>query len=298
MLGLLILRWKGCSLLTHQAPFHIRALVSSHCCLTHSISLPLERFEMVSAWEFPNFYPSAIILPAESVMWINSCELVLWLCMMWIFHQIHDYKEGTPEEKTYYIELWDVGGSVGSATSVKSTRAVFYNLLNGKFAWHKYGFTTVSARRSLGSGAEFHVAWLRATLFSFLIYTGKKILIPFVGRILWIQLWMADISGKPVQMNFISLSLQSCTARTAGSLWSCSDIPCRHKGCLHLSRPHILQKYDLYFLVCSVVKPTAEKWVVQFLWTLIVTSYPGKFEQSPIKLPYADNHLASAHLAY
>lgn len=113
---------------------------------------------------------------------------------------------------------------------------------------------------------------------------------------------MADISGKPMQMSFISLSLQSCAAGTAGSLWRCSGIPCsypcRHKGCLHLSRPHILQKYDLYFLVCSVVKPTAEKWLVQFLWTLIVTSYPGKFEQSPIKLPYADNHLASAHLAY
>uniref|UniRef100_H0ZT22 Rab-like protein 3 n=1 Tax=Taeniopygia guttata TaxID=59729 RepID=H0ZT22_TAEGU len=50
--------------------------------------------------------------------------------------RIHDYREGTPEEKTYYIELWDVGGSVGSATSVKSTRAVFYNLLNGIILVH------------------------------------------------------------------------------------------------------------------------------------------------------------------
>lgn len=44
--------------------------------------------------------------------------------------RVHDYKEGTPEEKTYYIELWDIGGSVGSASSVKSTRAVFYNSVN------------------------------------------------------------------------------------------------------------------------------------------------------------------------
>ncbi|XP_038870062.1 rab-like protein 3 isoform X2 [Salvelinus fontinalis] len=44
---------------------------------------------------------------------------------------VHDYKEGTPEEKTYYIELWDVGGSVGSASSLKNTRAVFYNSVNG-----------------------------------------------------------------------------------------------------------------------------------------------------------------------
>lgn len=46
--------------------------------------------------------------------------------------QVQDYKEGTPEERTYYIELWDIGGSVGSASSVKSTRAVFYNSVNGK----------------------------------------------------------------------------------------------------------------------------------------------------------------------
>lgn len=35
---------------------------------------------------------------------------------------------------------------MGSATSVKSTRAVFYNLLNGKSAWCKYDFNTVSVR--------------------------------------------------------------------------------------------------------------------------------------------------------
>ncbi|XP_068127061.1 rab-like protein 3 [Hyperolius riggenbachi] len=45
--------------------------------------------------------------------------------------RLHEYREGTPEEKTFYIELWDVGGSVGSASSVKSTRAVFYNGVNG-----------------------------------------------------------------------------------------------------------------------------------------------------------------------
>ncbi|KAJ8796693.1 hypothetical protein J1605_017796, partial [Eschrichtius robustus] len=50
--------------------------------------------------------------------------------------RVHDYKEGTPEEKTYYIEFWDVGGSVGSASSVKSTRAVFYNSVNDR---NEYG---------------------------------------------------------------------------------------------------------------------------------------------------------------
>uniref|UniRef100_A0A3P8WFX2 Rab-like protein 3 n=1 Tax=Cynoglossus semilaevis TaxID=244447 RepID=A0A3P8WFX2_CYNSE len=50
--------------------------------------------------------------------------------------RVHDYKEGTPEEKTYYTELWDVGGSVGCVSSVKSTRAVFYNSVNGIILVH------------------------------------------------------------------------------------------------------------------------------------------------------------------
>ncbi|KAL6100596.1 rabl3 [Pungitius sinensis] len=50
--------------------------------------------------------------------------------------RVQDYKEGTPEEKTYYIELWDVGGSLGSASSIKSTRAVFYNSVNGIMLVH------------------------------------------------------------------------------------------------------------------------------------------------------------------
>jgi len=38
---------------------------------------------------------------------------------------------------------------VGSATSVKSTRAVFYNLLNGKFSWCKSDFFIVSVMSCL-----------------------------------------------------------------------------------------------------------------------------------------------------
>ncbi|XP_077335730.1 rab-like protein 3 isoform X2 [Lithobates pipiens] len=45
--------------------------------------------------------------------------------------RLHEYKEGTPEEKTFFIELWDVGGSVGSASSLKKARAAFYNGING-----------------------------------------------------------------------------------------------------------------------------------------------------------------------
>lgn len=60
----------------------------------------------------------------------SNCSIYVFIYLEFSF-QIHDYKEGTPEEKTYYIELWDVGGSVGSASSVKSTRGMFYNSVNG-----------------------------------------------------------------------------------------------------------------------------------------------------------------------
>nr|XP_012635995.1 rab-like protein 3 isoform X1 [Microcebus murinus] len=63
----------------------------------------------------------------ENPSWTVGCSVDV---------RVHDYKEGTPEEKTYYIELWDVGGSVGSASSVKSTRAVFYNSVNGIILVH------------------------------------------------------------------------------------------------------------------------------------------------------------------
>jgi len=43
--------------------------------------------------------------------------------------QLHDYKAGTPSEKTYFTELWDIGGS----SSHENSRSIFYNNLNGKF---------------------------------------------------------------------------------------------------------------------------------------------------------------------
>ena len=45
----------------------------------------------------------------------------MWCC------QLHDYKEGTPYEKTHFLELWDVGGW----SSHQSSRSVFYNPVHG-----------------------------------------------------------------------------------------------------------------------------------------------------------------------
>ena len=45
------------------------------------------------------------------------------------FTQIHDYKEGTPSQKSYFAEFWDIGGNVNHATS----RHIYYNPVNGKF---------------------------------------------------------------------------------------------------------------------------------------------------------------------
>lgn len=41
--------------------------------------------------------------------------------------KLHEYKEGTPSQSQYFIELWDIGGSL----SHKNTRGVFYNPVHG-----------------------------------------------------------------------------------------------------------------------------------------------------------------------
>ena len=47
--------------------------------------------------------------------------------MTFVF-QLHEYKAGTPEERTYFVELWDIGG----ATQHKNSRYIFYNPVHGK----------------------------------------------------------------------------------------------------------------------------------------------------------------------
>ncbi|XP_072019254.1 rab-like protein 3 isoform X2 [Amphiura filiformis] len=46
--------------------------------------------------------------------------------------KIHDYKEGTPSQKSYFAEFWDIGGSVDHATS----RHIFYNPVHGIILVH------------------------------------------------------------------------------------------------------------------------------------------------------------------
>lgn len=46
--------------------------------------------------------------------------------------KLHDYKEGTPTQKSYFIELWDIGGSSHHANA----RRVFYQSLNGIILVH------------------------------------------------------------------------------------------------------------------------------------------------------------------
>lgn len=46
--------------------------------------------------------------------------------------KLHDFKAGTPQQKTYFIDLWDVGGS----SSHRNSRSVFYNGVNGVILVH------------------------------------------------------------------------------------------------------------------------------------------------------------------
>ncbi|XP_046743190.1 rab-like protein 3 [Diprion similis] len=46
--------------------------------------------------------------------------------------KLHEYKEGTPNQRRYFIELWDIGGSQNH----QNTRSVFYNPTNGIILVH------------------------------------------------------------------------------------------------------------------------------------------------------------------
>lgn len=45
---------------------------------------------------------------------------------------LHEYKAGTPEERTYFVELWDIGGAIQH----KNSRYIFYNPVHGIILVH------------------------------------------------------------------------------------------------------------------------------------------------------------------
>lgn len=61
--------------------------------------------------------------PAFNPSWTIGCSVDV---------KLHEYKEGTPSQKTYFIELWDIGGTNGHANS----RSVFYTSVNGVILVH------------------------------------------------------------------------------------------------------------------------------------------------------------------
>lgn len=56
--------------------------------------------------------------PISNPSWTIGCSVEV---------KLHEYKEGTPNQRRYFIELWDIGGSQNH----KNTRSVFYNPTNG-----------------------------------------------------------------------------------------------------------------------------------------------------------------------
>lgn len=61
--------------------------------------------------------------PLTSPGWSVGCAVEV---------KLHEYKEGTPSQKTFFIELWDIGGSI----SHKNTRGVFYQPTHGIILVH------------------------------------------------------------------------------------------------------------------------------------------------------------------
>uniref|UniRef100_A0A1Q3G2T8 Rab-like protein 3 n=1 Tax=Culex tarsalis TaxID=7177 RepID=A0A1Q3G2T8_CULTA len=61
--------------------------------------------------------------PLTSPGWTVGCAVEV---------KLHEYKEGTPSQNSFFVELWDVGGSI----SHKNTRGVFYQPTNGIILVH------------------------------------------------------------------------------------------------------------------------------------------------------------------
>ncbi|KAL1131396.1 hypothetical protein AAG570_011013 [Ranatra chinensis] len=61
--------------------------------------------------------------PIHNPSWTVGCSVEV---------KLHEYKEGTPQQKTYFIELWDIGGS----NNHRNTRSVFYNPVHGIILVH------------------------------------------------------------------------------------------------------------------------------------------------------------------
>lgn len=61
--------------------------------------------------------------PIGNPSWTVGCSVEV---------KLHEYKEGTPNQRRYFVELWDIGGSQNH----KNTRSVFYNPTNGIILVH------------------------------------------------------------------------------------------------------------------------------------------------------------------
>ncbi|XP_053396414.1 rab-like protein 3 isoform X1 [Mercenaria mercenaria] len=61
--------------------------------------------------------------PTTNPSWTIGCSVDV---------KLHEYKAGTASEKTYFVELWDIGGCTGHQNS----RTIFYNPVNGIILVH------------------------------------------------------------------------------------------------------------------------------------------------------------------
>ncbi|CAN7989298.1 unnamed protein product [Ixodes hexagonus] len=61
--------------------------------------------------------------PLGNASWTVGCSVEV---------KLHEYKEGTASQKSYFVELWDIGGS----SSHRSARAVFYHSFHGLILVH------------------------------------------------------------------------------------------------------------------------------------------------------------------
>lgn len=69
---------------------------------------------------------------AHLMVYGNPLQKPSWTVGVALEVKLHEFKGGTPAQKSYFIEFWDVGGS----SAHRNSRPVFYHGVNGIILVH------------------------------------------------------------------------------------------------------------------------------------------------------------------
>ena len=97
-------------------------------CLSNKTHWRMPAFECVLTFVFDNY---TCHMYADMCVYEFCC--IVNLCFQNTdnkngMFQFHEFRAGTPAEKDYFLELWDIGGS----SSHRNSRSIFYHQVHGQ----------------------------------------------------------------------------------------------------------------------------------------------------------------------